>query len=661
MFYIALASILPVASALRASGDCGCCSIPGSTSTTSDGCCVDPKTLWFPRSAGDNLVIDQHRFGYKFHNDCCTYGNFGISYRYQESCKERHIAESLFGSCGLSFVGSQAASRTAGTVANNALLADYFGLSQKQDNLSISFCPRVQNHVLDFRFYVGVEELLEGLFLQVNLPLVHTIWNLNGGNCCTICCDNCNCECPSTTTAPTSPSSTTATTCGALGCQTGVLNGTKFPAGYMSSIANDDITPVATLADALNGHGFGDFQGRTYGKFSGTHDDSKFAGIYVDLGYNFCETPDYRCGVYLKVIAPTGTDMGSDAHVKEIFHPIIGDYQWQLGAGISGSANLYCCDDGSQLTLYAQGYATHPFDTDQVRAFDLTNSFMSRYMLMKEFVSPTDLSYNNKLWSVIDWSTRKTTIKMDVKGEALIELAYQDGCGFGAGIGYEVYGRSKEKICKICAPFNSTMGSKVLGLKGCAPVYANGYGVTNPITGLQWTPFPPADTFGLPISATQSTATAYKCGSVDSAVKMSAPNTVTGILSDAVYINPLTFPGGIAGDNAHLVQDTALLATAANVLIESGTVTTLAISATTGAVSGLTLNPTLLTDASLNLCSATLRGYLTNKVYGHLDYIWSDCCWTPSIYIGAEGEFASNSDKNAMNAWGIWCGGSIDF
>ncbi|HBL98670.1 TPA: hypothetical protein DDZ86_03445 [Candidatus Dependentiae bacterium] len=637
-------------------GECDCSCSPAPTSTT-DGC--GPKTLWFGRSAGDNLVLDQHRFGYQHHEDCCSYGDFSMSYRHQESVKGRRLAESLFGTNILSFAGSQATSRTAKTVAANTLLADYFGLAQDTDNLSISFCPEVKNDVLDFKLYIGIDELCEGLYVQFNAPLVHTKWSLNGckdgcgggnggngGNgCCNSCC------------TPGCITSNCYTTTGINGCITGNLSQTVFPAGYMGSYYQTGVTPAtvnpitpnSSLADALNGFAFGgtycDFQGRSYGKFSGLCSDTKFAGFYCDLGYNVVDCPDYHLGAYLKIVAPTGTDMDSDNHVVSLFYPVIGDFHWQLGAGISGHTELYCCED-STLSAYIQGYVTHLFAREHVRAFDLTNGPMSRYMLMKEFKSTTDQTYNDKLWSVIDWSTRRAKVKVDAKGEALIEFIYTNNCGFSAGIGYELYGRSREKICKPCNdPVNSSLRDKVLGLKGCTPVDAPLYGLAanvvqaGVINSYREAAYP-ANKHGL--GSTQSNATAYTCGTVDNKVAL-----VDAVTNNVVYSNPLTYPNpvGLAGTT---------------VAVEDSATGTVAISGV-GAVTNLTANPVLLSNYNLDRCSAELKGYITNKVFGHIDYTFDECNWKPVIYAGAEGEFASCSDKNAMNAWGFWLGGGVAF
>ncbi|HBL98675.1 TPA: hypothetical protein DDZ86_03470 [Candidatus Dependentiae bacterium] len=646
---IAIAGLLPLAHSLRANDCCGGCGCSNSTDTNSvSSCCSSAKTLWFPRSAGDNLVLDQHRLSYEYHEECCTYGNFGVAYRYQQSTKGRRIAEGLFGGSGLSFAGSQATSRLNKTVKASTLLADNFGLSHVQDNLSISLCPKVQNHIVDFKLYARLDNLVPGLFMQIKLPMVHTNWKLSGkqnkccpGSCFESCCNSSCCD---------SSCATSATSCSVAGCQTGTLNSTPFPAGYMSNLLNETIAPVSSLSDALNGIGFGDFQGRAYGKFSGCHEATRLAGVYFDLGYNFMECPNKHCGFYLKVVAPTGTDMNSTNHLRNIFHPVVGDDHWQLGAGISGHTELYNCNDCHSFAVYLQGYVVHMFDRNQVRAFDLVNGPMSRYMLMKEFKSATDLSYNNKLWSVIDWSARRAKIHVDVKGEGLIEFVYKNDCGFSAGIGYEIYGRSREKLCKLCMPYNSIMSGKVLGLKGCAPVYAPGY----TFNGANFVGNGVAT--GYNVSATQSNATPYVCGPVDNARNVSDPNPITGTTANLedIYVNPLTFAQ--AGANPTVAELN-------NAVLQESSGPIITISHTTHLVTNAAgyRKPTLLTDTAINPCSGALGGYFTNKIFGHLDYVWEDHCRKPTLYAGAEGEFGRCEDKNAMNAWGVWIGGALRF
>ena len=421
----------------------------------------------------------------------------------------------------------------------------------------------------------------------------------------------------------------------------------------MDTVEHGALTPLSTIQKALNGEAIGQKVAMKYGKFfGGCCDSTKLAGIYFDLGYNFYECPDYHLGIYAKVVAPTGTDMGCDTHAQSVFYPTIGDYHWQLGAGISGAAQLYNCDDEHMIDAYLQGYVTHLFDRSQVRSFDLKNGVMSRYMLLKEFKSKTDLTYNDKLYAAIDWTTRKPKVRVDVKGEGLLEFIYRNSCGFAAGLGYNIFGRSKEKICNNCCGdcCNScfTQSTKVVGIKGCAPVDAPGYTTdgANPgqlINGAKVGNYAVINAHG--IGATQSAATAYACGAVDNALDLW--NTAN---PGFVYVNVLTNTAPLAdNDPVAAIKKAQESATAP-----------LAIDAGTGVVT-TTLAPKLLTDSDIDLCSGAMNGYVTHKIFGHLDYAWEDCDWKPAVYAGAEAEFASCSDKNAMNAWGIYLGGSLSF
>ena len=69
----------------------------------------------------------------------------------------------------------------------------------------------------------------------------------------------------------------------------------------------------------------------------------------------------------------------------------------------------------------------------------------------------------------------------------------------------------------------------------------------------------------------------------------------------------------------------------------------------------------MLTVADIDINSGLLHSYLSNKVFGHLDYTWEDCDWTPNLYVGGEVEFASHAKRGAMNAWGVFVGGGVSF
>lgn len=520
------------------------------------------------------------------------------------------MAEYLLGSQSLHFVGSKSTTTRAAT----DLLADNFGMAVDTD-ATLTFCPKIQNHIVDFQLYVGLNELCDGLFFQVNLPLVHTKWNLN---------DNCNC-CNSCTAASSAALSTT-----------------PFVPGYMASTALP-VNPNSTFLAALSGTKVGDMaQDWGYGKFFGCDcEETKLASVNFDLGYNFYECEDYHVGAFLRVVAPTGTEI-DECHASCIFNPTIGDDHWKLGAGLDAHARLYSCDDEAHtLDMYLSGYAVHLFEREQVRSFDLKNGRLSRYMLLKEF--DDNNVYTGNLYNAIDFATRRVKVDVSVQGEGLIGLLYKNECGFRAGLGYNIYGKSEEEICGLCNSCNSTIASKHLGIKGCTPVRGQvfTYDANNVLT--------PALVGGNPVyyalSSTQSGATAYACGTVDNSQQLVVPGVTAN--TGTVVLDQYNHPSVTTYDNTHIgvtSSSTAIATFDANFQ-----------------PTGLTLAPVLLTDADLNLCSARVPSQVTHRIFGHLDYEWTDCDWSPMLRLGGEVELASCSDKGAVNMWGVMIQGGVSF
>lgn len=562
------------------------------------------------------------RDGYMYGNDC-FWGNLYLEYKYRRSYHSCDIAESIFPRSTLVFTGSQVANRQP-----TALIADYFGMSQSAD-VRVAFSPLIQYHRFNIGLTLGLNNICDGIWLQFNLPVVHTKWELRHD------CDNtCNSGCPSA-------------------CSTGTLPTDNFPAGYMDLLATP-AAPLTTVEAALQGRAFGAMKTDwNFGAFCGCdQEDTELAFVDVKLGYNFYECPDYHIGAYLKVNAPTGTRLDC-THAKCIFNPIIGDDHWKLGAGLTAHAEIYNCDDAHTVTAYFEGYVVHPFERNQARSFDLNNGVMSRYMLLKFFKknSTTGLQYNPDLGLVnaIDYTTRKVKVGIDVQGEALLEFVYRNECGLAAGLGYNFYGRSHEKICRLCCPCRGDIDDNPVGIKGCSVVQAQGFTTTGTpeiISGTQPTPQPIAYT----VAATQSNATITSCGAVDNAKALHIASTGTqdGFVYVDNLLNKVTITPGTT-----LVSDVAIAETSAT--------GTLAIDPTTGAVTGLTNAPVLLTVNDLNLSSGEAPSQVVHKIYGHLDYYWTDCDWTPYIRGGLEVEFASRCQRGVLNTWGAFIGGGISF
>lgn len=585
-------SLLLVAGAVKAD------SCASSNCSSNSAACT---SIFLPMSVGSDLSRQHHHKHYRPEADC-LWADFGATYEYNRSMKESRISESLFGVTDnkLGFQG-KFVKDVAATKNDSALLADYFGLSpETNDNLVLS--PRIQNHVIDFELHVGLDELLQGLYLHVNLPVVHTKWQLIDTDC--------------------KESADTATKAQPT---------TTFNKGYMDAYAQAAPVAAKNFQEALGGDfKFGDMQTSwKYGRFNlgngSCADKTGVAGLHVNLGYNIFDCPDYRVAVYAKYVAPVGTDINAD-HAKNVFTPAIGLDHHQVYGGVTAAMELWNKNDEHMLEGRFQGHIGHAFKKCQVRSFDFANNgCMSRYMLLKEFGDAN--AYAGNLYNAINYTTRNADVSIDLLGEAMVDLNYRYQ-NWGINAGYRLAGKSKEDIC-IKGAVDNSLNSKKLGIKGCSPVEAldvDGTGTNNTVV---------AGVVGLAgTKITESNATAYGCGAVDNgqAFVVAANHFVANPAAKAVNAANLTNGQANVGVNGFGVQNS--------------------------------VEPKTFTNANadnLDANSAAVKSQLSHSVFGDVNYTWEDCDFTPMVHVGGQVTFASSSDTGTLNSWSLRAGGSISF
>ena len=108
-------------------------------------------------------------------NETNLHGTLAAVFSYSRSFDNNDITRCLFGnSCcpTISISGSRVADRGA-----NDWLADYFFLPTDFKS-SLSFSPRIDNVLLDFNFFIGLDEWAPGLYITIYAPLVHSRWRL---------------------------------------------------------------------------------------------------------------------------------------------------------------------------------------------------------------------------------------------------------------------------------------------------------------------------------------------------------------------------------------------------------------------------------------------------------------------------------------------------
>jgi hypothetical protein len=560
--------------------DCfsGCNNSCNSCNSCETSCCDVCHSYVFPRPVGRNLARqDSNGVEWLFGNPDRDprWVDFAFTFEYERTYKSNRIARCLVGNNNpLIFTGSAVPGRTAET--DNLILADQFGLAPNFDG-SLLLKPRIENFIFDFNWLWQLGDwwdCLEGLYFRINAPVVHTRWSLNA------------CE---SETATSSTLITTYPTC---------------------EFATTSITPPSTsIKEALSlDPAFGDFVGGAPGcNFNFCNlSRTDLANLDLILGWNFWNCDNYHLGAYFMTVAPTARRH----RTCEFFSPVTDVKNWRVGGGLQGHLDLWDCGDDHNIAFYFDGYAVSLIKHSTQRTFDLSNGCLSRYMLLKEF--DADNTFTGTLVRANTFTTRNVESKFNVEGEALFQFVYRH-CGWTAGLGYNLYGRSSEKLCvgENCITPATNLG--ILGNAGvCGQTWVGGG------TGL---------TGGtVPLNATESNATIYGTGSVD----------------NAVLLQNLTPPGTY---EIAFNSPTAAATPVSSLIVAEDSQTT------TGAP-----DPVYLTDTSIDVASGRSPSYLSHKVFAYVDHEWMGTCdcWVPFVGLGGEVEFTDSKRCCSFPQWGIW-------
>lgn len=445
-----------------ATNGCSACAACDQANCCTLGQC-DGYPFLLARSVGRNYareLVGWQQFINRYDMDS-TYGAFSVTAEYGQSFRPNHIANFLFGSdlvdCkNLYIQGSQVTDRKS-----NAWLADYFGLPSDFES-RVSFCPKIQNFIIDPNFYIGLDELASGLFFRFQFPLAWTKWQL------------CPCE--------------------------QVLNkgDNNIGAGYMSTttIYRDDL--ANSFLQAMDGkYVFGDMQSPIKaGKFINNCNTTKttIAQINLQLGWNFVNAENYHFGLGFYAAVPTGTTPSA----TYLFEPIVGNGKhWELGAALTGSWIFHRSESNPDryVGIWYDALAAHLFNSCQCRSFDLCGKPNSRYILLEQMGTNNDTikgeindnettasyQYNRNLVPAINWSTFSVDVRIDVMADAVIKL----GCvmdNWTFDLGYNFWARSGEKFCNNRCVNDNT---KIYAIKGDSWIYGaidNGTGNIYPMS-----------------------------------------------------------------------------------------------------------------------------------------------------------------------------------
>ena len=623
LFPLLISFSLPLYSCNNCTGACTSCQMPCCTpcDSCSTGCCDDicydckcclgpceGSPFLLPRSQSVNAareIVGVQPYINKYDMEK-TYGAASLAVEYTRTFDQNRISQFFFGGDllkgnSLLIQGSDVANRDS-----RAWLADYFGLPADYKS-EVSFRPVIENFIADFNFYLWMDKWYKKSYLKINLPLVHTRWNLRA-------------------------------------CEKIIDEGeADFAAGYMAPAAISRSELPECFLNALNGFTrWGDMRNPIrFGKISPCKlTKTALADIQLVFGYNFWMEKDYHLGLNLQVSAPTGTRPSA----FYLFEPIIGNGKhWELGVGISGSW-IFCRSEEREdfyAGFWLEANMTHLFKACQCRSFDFFCKPNSRYMLLEEMgenlddirkatldgVTPdfdnatlANYQYQQNLIPAINWSTFNVKVKIPFQADLAVKLGVVRG-NWSCDLGYNFWGRTGEKFCTVkdcscneeCSCCN-LCPEKSYAIKGDSFIYAYSTRTDDGYVG---------------ISATQSCADIHSglnSPSVDGDNPISNPR----IDNPNIIANPYDEQSGdelvYFGDDDKRNE------------LYSEPDDTLPLARSS-------FQPNLVSRCDLNMCQGP--GAISHKFFMHTNYSWDDYRenWTPFFGFGGEIEFSHKTHK----------------
>ncbi|HSC25511.1 MAG TPA: hypothetical protein VLB80_04845, partial [Candidatus Babeliales bacterium] len=396
------------------------------------------------------------------------YGTFNVTPQYDQTFRADQLTECYFGSSlinenKLSITGTQA---TPINIKKDWMAENFY--LPRDFKSTISFAPKVQNFLVDFNLYVGLDEWLKGLYFRIYGPVVNNRVDFNA------------CELVEQS--------------GTIGYAPGFFSQNAIPANTLLSTAlsffngNTTLTVPGITADPLLKAKIATEKKSTTG----------FAELRGELGWNYLDE-DYHFGFNIQAAAPTG----KRPHGEFIFETQVGNGKhWELGVGFSAHWTMWRSeDDERHLDFVFEADVTHLFNATQTRTFDLIGKPNSRYMLASKMnlkpttnlfgntesgglggtVTAAASQFNAEYSPVANFSTRNVNVSIGVQGDVVAMINYTHH-GFSWDIGYNYWGMSHEHIELRDCNNAPVFPANTWALKGDAQTYGFiGDGTNTPV------------------------------------------------------------------------------------------------------------------------------------------------------------------------------------
>ena len=381
-----------------------------------NSCCnVFGKSFFASRDQGNNIARIMMGTQEKIHKFGVTnfYGVATVAVEYQQIFRNSRIGDWFTTNGGTMTYGMDYTANTAGagTFDINSI---NFGVTGSG---TISFCPKKSDAIVDLDVYLGLDKIICGLWLNIDIPIVNTKWNL-----------------------------------GINEVVTGDSTNTYPVDSVGDGAVSNPFNVAKPMTEAFRGLvGFGDAPKLKFGKICGTQCATGVTGLRMDLGYDFIRCPNYHFAAAFNFLVPTGTQPRGEF----LFEPVVGDQdRWQAGLNINAAWNFWkSCDGNSTVTAFFDGTVGHLFGHKNTRILGINISNAteqqknwSYYLLLKKFNASNQATGLERAANIFTGPIR---VKANVIGNVDVLIQW-NCCSFMSGIGYELWGRSSEIFESRC-------------------------------------------------------------------------------------------------------------------------------------------------------------------------------------------------------------------
>jgi hypothetical protein len=339
-----------------------------------------------------------------------AYGCIKVQAEYSQNTKRNEIGQYIGSNGTNSMIWGPAETTTANldtdVYALNFLLRDQVYKSR------VTFTPKAQDFITSFGLFVGLDEWIEGSYINVNFPIQHARWKV---------------VMDETTVVP--------------------AGATTYPVpDVVDQSATVYTIPYTTVKSAFKGDKtVADASVKwSYGRIDGSRSVTKLGDVHAVFGWDFINKDDSHFGAGVKVLLGAG----GKSKAEWVFEPMVGYSGRQgLGGAVNGGTLVWEKNEDHNITLNVDGSAVHLFANEQKRSYDIANcGIWSRYLLVKKMssIGATASGYSGIIDNFINIGTLKAKIGIDVVYDAGLSLCYRHG-NTSLDVGYKVAGHSKEK------------------------------------------------------------------------------------------------------------------------------------------------------------------------------------------------------------------------